>query len=54
MLQNMSRERNTTVVVVTHNSVLAETADKVIRIKNGKIRDITENTSPKSISEVNW
>ena len=54
MLHTMSRERNTTVVVVTHNSVLAEAADRVIRVKNGKIRDITENTSPKAISEVNW
>ena len=54
MLHTMSRERNTTVVVVTHNSVLAEAADRVIRVKNGKIRDITENASPKAISEVNW
>ena len=54
MLQTMCREYNKTVVVVTHNSVLAEAADKVIRVKNGKIRDITENASPKSISEVNW
>ena len=54
MLQTMSLEHNKTVVIVTHNSVLAEAADKVIRIKNGKIRDITENFSPKAISEVNW
>ena len=54
MLQAMCREYKKTAVIVTHNSVLAETADKVIRVKNGKVRDITENASPKAISEVNW
>lgn len=54
MLQEMSRERGTTVIIVTHNSALAEAADKVIRIKNGKIRDVTQNPTPKSVSEVNW
>ena len=54
MLQKMSREKGKTVIIVTHNSILAETADRVISIKNGKIREITENKSPKPMSEVNW
>lgn len=52
LLQNMSREHNRTVIIVTHNSALAEAADKVIRIKNGKIRSVTVNENPKSVSEV--
>lgn len=54
MLQNMSREHKRTVIIVTHNSALAEAADKVIRIKNGKIRSVTVNENPKSVSEVEW
>ena len=54
LLQNMSREKGHTVVVVTHNASLAEMADKVIRIKNGGIADITRNTAPKDVSEVRW
>lgn len=54
MLQAMSRERGKTVIIVTHNAVLAEAADKVIRIKNGKIREIAKNSAPKTVSEVNW
>ena len=54
LLQNMSREKGHTVVIVTHNASLVEMADKVIRIKNGGIADITRNTAPKDVSEVRW
>lgn len=54
LLQNMSREKGHTVVIVTHNASLAEMADKVIRIKNGGIEDIALNTAPKDVSEVRW
>ena len=54
MLQQMSRKHGKTVIIVTHNAVLAEAADKVIRIKNGKIRETAENPAPKAISEVSW
>jgi putative ABC transport system ATP-binding protein len=54
MLQTMSRQHGKTVIVVTHNGALAEAADKVIRIKNGKIREVAENRSPKAVDEVNW
>ncbi len=54
LLQQLSREENKTVIIVSHNSALAQAADKVIRIKNGKVRDITINETPLSVSEVNW
>lgn len=43
-----------TVVVVTHNSLIAEVADRVIRLKNGKIESNTINENPKKIEEVKW
>ena len=54
LLQRMSRERNTTVVLVTHNAELAECADKVIRLKNGKVISVVENEMPKAVNEVEW
>ena len=54
LLQNMSNTQNTTIVIATHNSVLAEAADKVIKIKNGQIENITINDNPKSINDLEW
>ena len=52
LLQDMSNNKNTTVVIVTHNAVLAEAADKVIRIKNGQIESIVINENPKKIDDL--
>jgi len=40
--------------MVTHNSSFADIADKVIRVKNGTIKDITINENPISANEVSW
>ncbi len=45
---------NTTVIIVTHNSLIAEIADKVIHIKNGLIDKVEINNKPKDIEEVMW
>ena len=54
LLQDMSREKRRTVVMVTHNSFFADIADTVIRVKNGGIQSIVHNDSPKDASEVSW
>ena len=43
-----------TVIIVTHNTLFAEIADTVIRVKNGKIESVTANPNPKKIDEVVW
>lgn len=43
-----------TVIIVTHNSLIAEVADRVIRLKNGKVESNEVNRNPKKIDEVNW
>ena len=54
LLQDMSNNNGTTVVIVTHNAILAEAADKVIRIKNGQIESITLNEYPKKVTDLEW
>lgn len=43
-----------TVIIVTHNSLFADIADTVIRVKNGEIESVTKNENPKNIDEVKW
>ncbi len=43
-----------TVIIVTHNSLIADIADTVINVKNGKIESVITNQNPKMIEEVKW
>ena len=43
-----------TVIIVTHNALIAEISDRVIRLKNGQIESNTANKHPKNIDEVEW
>lgn len=54
LLYDTSKKQNKLVIVVTHNQALKDMADKVIRIKNGKIEKIEINSNPKPIMEIEW
>lgn len=54
LLQRTCREMNMTTVIITHNSVIADIADKVIHIKNGTVEDVIINQCPKNVSEIVW
>ena len=54
LLLKMAREYNKTIVIVTHNSNIAEIADKIIRVRSGKIQSIENNSNPKNVDEVEW
>ena len=43
-----------TVVVITHNLALTPMGNKVIRVKNGVISDVTVNENPVPIDEIEW
>ncbi len=54
ILQDQSRVHKKTVVMVTHNSLFADIADKVIMVKNGTVEEIIENDAPLDAEELNW
>ena len=54
LLQDTCRKSGMTVVVITHNSALTPMADRVIRIKNGKVSDMTENPHPTPVEAIEW
>ena len=54
LLQDMCREKGMTVIVITHNSALAPMADRLIKIKNGKVSGMEKNDNPMSIEDIEW
>ena len=54
LLQDMCREKGMTVIVITHNSALTPMADRVIKIKNGKVSKMTTNEHPTPVEEIEW
>ena len=53
LLRKQSDE-DTTVIIVTHNALIADIADRVIKIKNGKVEESVLNKHPKNIDEIKW
>jgi putative ABC transport system ATP-binding protein len=54
LLYDVSKKYNKTVIIVTHNANIAECAQRLIRISDGRIVEDRENLSPKSPSEIEW
>ena len=54
LLQDTCRQEGMTVVVITHNTALTPMADRVIRIKNGKVDSIEINEHPTPVEEIEW
>lgn len=54
LLQDMSIERGITVVVITHNAAIMGMADKVIKMKNGKVKEFIINENPLPVERIEW
>ena len=54
LLQKLSVEENMTVVIITHNSALTSMADRVIRLKNGRVLSVETCDNPRSIDLIEW
>ena len=54
LLQDTCRVRGMTVIVITHNSAIAPMADRLIKIKNGKVSSVQENEHTVSVDEIEW
>lgn len=54
LLQDTCRDRGMTVILITHNSAIAPMADRVIRIKNGRVSEIIRNGHPVSVETIEW
>lgn len=54
LLEDLNQEMNKTVVIVTHNLALAPMADRILTVKNGKVKYIEENRQKVSVAGLEW
>ena len=54
ILKEYCKNEKKTVIVITHNSSIAQTADKVIEIYDAKVKNVFINQTPKNIDEIEW
>ncbi len=54
LLQDTCRREGVTVLIITHNSALAPMADRVIRFRSGRVTEITQNSAPLPIAQIEW
>ena len=54
LLHDLCKEKNKTVIVITHNQAITKMADKVITLKNGQVVDNYVNENPLDITEIEW
>lgn len=54
LLEDVCHKEKMTIIIVTHNTAIADMADQVIKFKNGKVEEIIEQNNPKSIESIEW
>jgi putative ABC transport system ATP-binding protein len=54
LLEDACHKENMTVIIVTHNTAIADMADKVIKFKNGTVEEIYINPNPQPIETIEW
>ena len=54
VLQDMAFKHNMTIVIVTHNSALADMGNKVIRVRSGKVESVKLNKKPMKAEDIEY
>ena len=54
LLTKLCRDFKTTVVIITHNASIAPLGDRVIRMRNGTVQEMTQNEHPARVEDISW
>ncbi len=54
LLQDMCKNTSKTVILITHNQAIMPLADRVIEVKNGKVKNIKVNSNPVPVRDIEW
>jgi putative ABC transport system ATP-binding protein len=53
-IQRVNQELGTLTVVITHNAVMAEMADRVVHLSDGRVHDVRINSKRAPVTSLNW
>lgn len=54
LLSDASRKFHKTVIIITHNSEIAQMADRVIQINDARVRVVKDNANPVPVKDIVW
>lgn len=54
LLKQLCLDYHTTIVIITHNASIAPMGNRVIRMLNGKVQEVTMNDHPASVEDITW
>jgi len=54
VIKDVCKANERTVLLVTHNTAIGQIADRVIRLRSGRIAEVIENPSPINPDELRW
>jgi putative ABC transport system ATP-binding protein len=54
VMQDINRRNNQTIILVTHNSAIAEISDRTVRLHSGEVAEVIEVANPKEASTLIW
>lgn len=54
LIRDVAKELGKTVVIVTHNAPIAQMAQMVIKMKDGKVSELEKNPLPKDVEVIEW
>jgi len=54
VLRGVNRRLGTTLVLITHNAAIAGMAHRVVRMRSGRVVEVTENAEPLEPAAIEW
>ena len=54
LIETVNKKYNTTIIMVTHNEAIKYMADKVVKLRDGTVRKITQNEHKLTADELDW
>ena len=54
LLQDQARHSGTTVIIITHNKAITPMADRIIKVRSGRVTGVTVNSDPLPVSQIEW